>query len=192
VDLAEAPRLLVFSLVVYGFAPGAALRVIVRVYPKGHPRRNELIGELYSRPRWERPFFVAEQLETALFEALPQRLHLLRRGRAVRRLLPAWIRLTASTRWLLTRRRHKSWIMTLWWRPKALTVIEDLHTDEDFPILDAVCDALVAIEALGPPGQDEALMCPIDGTDWMIVCGRHRPEGIVVNYLGPAANVPGG
>lgn len=39
-----------------------------------HPRRQELLGELYAYPRIERPFWVTEQLETALFEGLPGRL----------------------------------------------------------------------------------------------------------------------
>lgn len=56
------------ALLVYGFAPGALLRLIVVLYPRGHPRRRELIGELYAYPRIMRPFWVAEQLETALFE----------------------------------------------------------------------------------------------------------------------------
>jgi hypothetical protein len=40
---------------VFGFVPGAVLRLIVRVYPKDDPRRHERIGELYARPRYERP-----------------------------------------------------------------------------------------------------------------------------------------
>jgi len=63
-----------FALLVFGFAPGAALRLIVLLYPRDHPRRRELIGELYRYPRIERPFWVAQQLETALFEGLPGRL----------------------------------------------------------------------------------------------------------------------
>jgi Sigma-70 region 2 len=62
------------ALLVYGFAPGALLRVIVLFYPQGHPRRRELIGELYAYPRIKRPFWVAEQLETALFEGLGDRI----------------------------------------------------------------------------------------------------------------------
>ena len=56
------------ALLVYGFAPGALMRLIVLLYPRGHPRRGELISELYAYPRIKRPFWVAEQLETALFE----------------------------------------------------------------------------------------------------------------------------
>jgi hypothetical protein len=63
------------ALLVYGFAPGALLRLIIVLYPRDHPRRRELIGELYAYPRIMRPFWVAaEQLETALFEGLHGRL----------------------------------------------------------------------------------------------------------------------
>jgi len=71
------------ALLVYGFAPGALLRLIVVLYPRGHPRRRELIGELYAYPRIMRPFWVAEQLETALFEGLHGRLAAWRTGRLV-------------------------------------------------------------------------------------------------------------
>ncbi|MGH3830702.1 MAG: hypothetical protein ACRDRS_09675 [Pseudonocardiaceae bacterium] len=59
---------------VFGFAPGACLRLIVRAYPRDDPRRAELKAELYVLPWWERPLWVAEQLEVALFEGLPHRL----------------------------------------------------------------------------------------------------------------------
>jgi hypothetical protein len=62
------------ALLVYGFAPGALIRLIVLLYPRDHPRRWELISELYAYPRIKRPFWVAEQLETALFEGLRDRL----------------------------------------------------------------------------------------------------------------------
>jgi len=62
------------ALLVYGFAPGALLRLIVLLYPCDHPSRRELIGELYAYPRAKRPFWVAEQLETALFEGLYSRI----------------------------------------------------------------------------------------------------------------------
>jgi len=62
------------ALLVWGFAPGVVLRLIVLLYPRDHPRRRELIGELYAYPRIERPFWVAEQLETALFGGLYPRI----------------------------------------------------------------------------------------------------------------------
>src|SRR5262249_8212633 len=71
------------ALLVYGFAPGALLRLIVLLYPRKHPRRRELIGELYAYPRIMRPFWVAEQLETALFEGLHDRLAAWRARRLV-------------------------------------------------------------------------------------------------------------
>jgi AAA domain len=83
------PTVLV-SLLVFGFAPGAVLRVIVLAYLRDDPRRTELRGELLNVPRIERPFWVFEQLELALFEGLAGRLAALvdwkRDGR--RRLLP--------------------------------------------------------------------------------------------------------
>ena len=61
------------ALLVFGFAPGVVLRLIVLFYRRGNPRRQELLGELYVVPRIERPFWVAEQLEVALFEGLRDR-----------------------------------------------------------------------------------------------------------------------
>jgi hypothetical protein len=62
------------AVLVFGFAPGAALRLILLLYRRDHPRRQELLGELYAVPRIERPFWVAQQLEIALFEGLSGRL----------------------------------------------------------------------------------------------------------------------
>lgn len=64
---------LVLVVVVFGFAPGFCLRLIVLAYPRGNPRRAELIAELYAVPRIQRPLWVAEQLEVALFEGLVHR-----------------------------------------------------------------------------------------------------------------------
>lgn len=64
---------LVLAIVVFGFAPGFCLRLIVLVYPRSDPRRVELIAELYRVPRIERPLWVAEQMEVALFEGVSQR-----------------------------------------------------------------------------------------------------------------------
>jgi hypothetical protein len=78
------PTLLV-CLLVFGFAPGAVLRVIVLAFRRDDPRRRELLAELPNVPRVERPFWVCEQLEVALFEGLAGRLAALisrmRRGR---------------------------------------------------------------------------------------------------------------
>lgn len=47
--------LLVFGAT-FGLLPGLILRLVVQLYPKGHPRREELFGELYhsSMGRFER------------------------------------------------------------------------------------------------------------------------------------------
>jgi hypothetical protein len=87
-DLFEAVtswRTLVAVLVVFGVAPGLVLRAILLLYPKGHPRRKELIAELYVVPRWERPLFVAEQLEVGLTEGVPARVREIRVRRKRRR-----------------------------------------------------------------------------------------------------------
>lgn len=66
------PTLLVVVLS-FGFVPGFVLRLLVMIYPRDDPRRRELVSQLYVLRRLERPFFVAEQLETVLFEGVPHR-----------------------------------------------------------------------------------------------------------------------
>jgi hypothetical protein len=61
------------ALLVFGFAPGALLRIIVLAFPRDDPRRAELLAELHAVPRIERPFWVLEQLEVALFEGAWER-----------------------------------------------------------------------------------------------------------------------
>lgn len=73
------------ALAVFGFAPGALLRLIVRAFPRDDPRRQELLGELYAVPRFERPFWVVEQLEVALVEGVGQRLVWAATGRIIDR-----------------------------------------------------------------------------------------------------------
>lgn len=53
----------------FGFAPGFCMRLIALMYPRSDPRRKELYAEMKAVPRIERPLWVAEQLETVLFEA---------------------------------------------------------------------------------------------------------------------------
>jgi hypothetical protein len=64
---------LLMVLVVFGFAPGFVLRLLVRIYPKSDPRRTELIAELHALGWIERPLFVVEQMETVLSEGVPHR-----------------------------------------------------------------------------------------------------------------------
>jgi len=60
-------------LVVFGFAPGAVLRLIVLAFHRDDPRRREMLAELHRVPRWERPLWVSEQLEVVLFEGIWER-----------------------------------------------------------------------------------------------------------------------
>jgi hypothetical protein len=76
---------LVIALLIFGFAPGAVLRLIVLAFPRDDPRRQELLGELDAVPRIERPFWVTQQLEVALFEGLGGRLR-----KAIRHWSPRW------------------------------------------------------------------------------------------------------
>lgn len=55
------------------FVPGVAVRQFVRLYPKGHERRRELVAETYVRPFHERLFYVAQCLEVSLAEGIPAR-----------------------------------------------------------------------------------------------------------------------
>jgi hypothetical protein len=70
---------LLMALLLFGFAPGAALRMIVFAFRRDDPRRTELLAELPHVPRIERPFWVCEQLEVALFEGLAGRVTALAR-----------------------------------------------------------------------------------------------------------------
>lgn len=72
-DAVASLKGLVLVLLVFGFAPGFCLRLIVLTYPRDDPRRAELIAELYTVPRIWRPLWVAEQLEVGLFEGLRHR-----------------------------------------------------------------------------------------------------------------------
>jgi hypothetical protein len=57
---------LITALLVFGLLPGLVLSLIVRLLYPDDARRRELQAELYAVPRWERPFWVCEQLELAL------------------------------------------------------------------------------------------------------------------------------
>lgn len=76
---------LAVTLVLFGIAPGAVLRVIVLAFHPEDPRRYELQAELYAVPRWERPLWVAEQIEIAISEGLWGRLVWAATGRLIYR-----------------------------------------------------------------------------------------------------------
>jgi DNA-binding transcriptional MerR regulator len=63
----------VLVLAVFGLFPGFVLRAIVRVYPRDHERRRELIAELYGVEFQNRPLWVVQQIETAVCEGIPAR-----------------------------------------------------------------------------------------------------------------------
>lgn len=60
-------------VLVFGFVPGIALALITKLLAADDPRREELHAELYAVPRWERPFWVAQQFEVALREGFAPR-----------------------------------------------------------------------------------------------------------------------
>lgn len=75
---------LLWVLIAFGFAPGLALQLMVRIYPTGHPRRDELLAEYAAiEKRRERPMWVAENLFTVLFDGLPERRRATRERRAI-------------------------------------------------------------------------------------------------------------
>jgi hypothetical protein len=73
-DGLRAWHLLIVAVAVYGFFPGVVLRFILLAFRRSDPRRAEILAELRAVPRWERPFWVAEQAEVALFEGLLERI----------------------------------------------------------------------------------------------------------------------
>jgi Uncharacterized protein conserved in bacteria (DUF2314) len=73
----------VVALIVFGFAPGAVLRLVVLAFPRDDPRRYELLAELHAVPRMERPFWVLEQFEVALFEGIGGRIQWAATGRII-------------------------------------------------------------------------------------------------------------
>jgi hypothetical protein len=84
-DTTDSMLALLTALVVFGFAPGALLRIIVLAFDRDDPRRQELRAELYAVPRRERLFWVFEQLEVALFEGVWGRLVWAATGRIIYR-----------------------------------------------------------------------------------------------------------
>lgn len=82
--IASWPTFIV-AVLVFGFVPGSLLRLIVLAFERDDPRREELLAELRIVPRLERPFWVLEQLEVALFEGLGERLRWAATGRIIHR-----------------------------------------------------------------------------------------------------------
>lgn len=72
-------------LFVFGFAPGAVLRLIALAFHRDDPRRQEMLAEVHAVSRLERPFWVAEQLEVAICEGLWGRVVWAATGRIVHR-----------------------------------------------------------------------------------------------------------
>ena len=107
---------LVLVIVMFGFAPGFCLRLIVLAYPRSDPRRKELIAELYAVPRIQRSLWVAEQLEVALFEGLGHRISAAIRSLADRRRARSvWELLIIAQGWedFPPYRRHVRWYQGL-------------------------------------------------------------------------------
>lgn len=61
------------AVAIIGAGPVVAMRILRRAWPKDHLRRQELVAEVKALPYRDRVFFVAEMLEAALVEGLPQR-----------------------------------------------------------------------------------------------------------------------
>jgi hypothetical protein len=78
-------RTFLAALLVFGFVPGALLRLIVLAFRRDDPRRSELLAELHRVPRLERPFWVVEQLEVALSEGIWERVVWAATGRIIDR-----------------------------------------------------------------------------------------------------------
>jgi hypothetical protein len=76
---------LVILLLVFGFAPGAVLRLLVRAFHRDDLRRQEMLAEIHAVPRLERPFWVAEQLEVAISEGIWGRIVWAATGRIIHR-----------------------------------------------------------------------------------------------------------
>lgn len=124
---------LLIALVIYGFAPGFALRLLVKLYPKDDPRRHELVAEMYAVNRLWRPFWVADALGAALVEGFPNRI----RNRKVPS-LPN----TPFT--------HPFGALAVMTDPRVLEQIRALP-DEVKPDLAAVYDLLELAPLTGPP-----------------------------------------
>lgn len=90
--------------VALGFLPGIIVRLASLMFPKGDPRRREMIAETYVQKWHERPLWAFEQIERGFTEGLPGRWKLRVRGlaRRDRRLAKRFLDLTLSSIYLLT------------------------------------------------------------------------------------------
>lgn len=87
-DMLSAPtslQALVLVLLVFGVAPGLALRFMTLAFHRDDPRRDELRAELHVVPTLERPVWVAQQLETVIFDGLRDRIEWVLTGRLIHR-----------------------------------------------------------------------------------------------------------
>ncbi len=152
-------RLLVLALLVFGFAPGATLRLIVLMYMKDDPRRDELIAELYVVPRTERPFWVMEQLETAIFEGLKDRLIWAATGRVI-------------DRWHLASgvERHRLY-------PKTF----DIPSDEDKAQIRPGDDVRLSFEMKNAPG--ERMWVEVVRIKRRRIVGRLKSQPVIIPKL---------
>jgi len=144
------------ALLVFGFAPGAALRLIVLAYKREDPRRHELISELYHVPRIERPFWVAEQLETALSEGLGGRLATWSAKRLAARRAKRPIRFLAPVA-----QPGRGRVLTLLWSPPVELRRADVQPN----------DVLVAFQQAVSTGDAK----PVN----FVRCSNHGPQRAV-------------
>lgn len=73
-DAPMSLQALAMVLVVFGVAPSFVLRFMTLAFHPEDPRRAELRAELHAVPTWERPIWVAQQLEIVLFDGLRDRI----------------------------------------------------------------------------------------------------------------------
>lgn len=66
--------------IVLGFLPGIVVRLASLMFPKGDPRRQEMIAETYIQKWHERPLWAFEQIERGFTEGLPGRWKVRSRG----------------------------------------------------------------------------------------------------------------
>lgn len=144
------------TLLVHGVAPGMLLRVIVLALDDPD-RRRELIAELYAVPFIKRPFWVAQQLETALSDGIWPRFMWMLTGRVMYR----WKLLDA----VKSSRETPQW----GWLPGL---------DENADVLPGDAVKVAFKPSLFPPGSHKI-------TEWMWVLvtkvGRSGLEGTIDN-----------